>query len=148
MAPHLLGGLGVVDLVLPVVIAMMYIAINSWIPEPTRQKFNAIFVAGAGSAYLSGGGLGGSEFLYSTIATIVAYKGLRSYRYIAIAWLMHALWDVVHHFYGNPIVPFSPTSSAGCAISDTVWAVWFLFGAPSLFGRLRRNGAHVAHVGP
>jgi hypothetical protein len=45
----------------------------------------------------------------------------------------------VHHFYGNPIWPFQPTSSAGCAITDALLAVWFLYGAPSLADLRRRR---------
>jgi hypothetical protein len=33
---------------------------------------------------------------------------------------MHVTWDLVHHFYGTPIVPFQANSSAGCAITDTM----------------------------
>ena len=43
-------------------------------------------------------------------------------------------WDLVHHFYGNPIVPSLPASPAGCAITDTLLAIWFFAGAPSVFG--------------
>jgi hypothetical protein len=62
----------------------------------------------------------------------VVYLGLRSYRWIGVAWLMHAAWDVVHHWYGNPIWPFMPTSSFGCMIFDTVITAWFLAGAPAI----------------
>ena len=40
-------------------------------------------------AYLSGG-FGIWELIYSLLATPVVYAGLRSYRFIGIAWLMHA----------------------------------------------------------
>jgi hypothetical protein len=58
--------------------------------------------------------------------------GLRSYRWIGAAWLMHACWDIVHHFWGNPIWPFMPRSSFGCAIFDSLIAIWFLLDAPAL----------------
>jgi hypothetical protein len=61
------------------------------------------------------------------------YLGLPSHRFIGIAWLMHSCWDFVHHFWGNPIWPFMPTSSFGCMIFDALIAVWFLAGAPSVF---------------
>jgi Family of unknown function (DUF6010) len=123
------------DLLIPIVPAVVFILLMSLLPEPARQKFNAIFVAGAGAAYLNGG-LGVWEFVYLALATVVAYRGLRSYRYIALAWLMHTCWDTVHHLYGNPILSFAPTSSLGCAICDALMAVWFYVGAPSVYARL------------
>jgi hypothetical protein len=50
---------------------------------------------------------------------------------------------VVHHFYGNPIVPFAPISSAGCGITDVIIAIWFFAEAPSVFElvQLRRASA-------
>jgi hypothetical protein len=93
-------------------------------------------IAGAGAAYLSGG-LGVWEFAFTALVTFCAYKGLQSYRYIAIGWLLHSGWDVLHHLYGNPIVPFAPTSSVGCAITDTLIAIWFFADAPSVFDLFR-----------
>ncbi|WP_298732956.1 DUF6010 family protein [uncultured Chitinophaga sp.] len=119
-----------------VVIAMIYILLSSLIKEPERQKFNAIMVGGAGAAYLSGG-LGGWEFAYCSVAAFIAYKGLRHYYFIGIGWIMHSCWDIVHHLYGNPIVPFSPSSSAGCAVCDAVLALWFFLGAPAPYDLLR-----------
>jgi len=63
---------------------------------------------------------------------VVSYLGLRSYRWIGAAWLMHSFWDVLHHFYGRPIWSFAPRSSWGCMIFDAVIAIWFLAGAPAL----------------
>lgn len=54
-----------------------------------RRTFNAMFVAGACGVYLSGG-FGRWELLYPMLALPVAFIGLRSYRFIRIAWLMHA----------------------------------------------------------
>ena len=28
-----------------------------------------------------------------------------------IGWLLHTAWDILHHLYGNPLLPFSATSS-------------------------------------
>jgi hypothetical protein len=122
------------DWIAPVVIAVVFVLVMSAVREPARQRFNAIFVAGAGAAYLSGGGLGVLEFPFVALATWLAYRGLDDYRFIGIAWLCHTGWDVVHHLWGNPIVPFQATSSAGCAITDALIAIWFLRGAPSLWG--------------
>jgi hypothetical protein len=113
---------------------LAFIGAMSFVREPARQNFNAILVAGAGAAYLNGG-LGLWEFPYIVVATLVAYRGLSSYRFIAIAWLMHTAWDIVHHMYATPIWPWQPTSSAGCAVFDSAIAIWFWFGAPSFRAR-------------
>lgn len=122
------------DYVGPVVGALVFVLLMSFVGEPQRRMFNAIFVAGAGGVYLNGG-LGIWELLYPVIATPFAYLGLRSYRSVGTAWLMHSGWDFVHHLWGNPIWPFMPTSSFGCMIFDAIIAVWFLAGAPSLMRR-------------
>ena len=128
-----LRSLTALDWVMPVVVAVVFVLLVSLLREPTRQRFNAIFVAGAGSAYLSGGGFGVWEFPYVALASWVAYRGLDDYRFIGIAWLMHTVWDVAHHLWGNPIIPFQATSSHGCAITDALIALWFLRGAPSVY---------------
>ena len=122
------------DYIGPAVGAGIFVAIMSVLKEPTRRTLNAILVAGASGVYLSGG-FGPWELLYPAVATPIVYVGLRSYRFIGFAWLMHSCWDVVHHLWGNPIWPFMPTSSFGCMVFDTLIAVWFLAGAPSIFAR-------------
>ena len=124
------------DYVGPILAAATFVLIMSLVREPTRRTLNAVFVAGASGVYLSGG-FGPWELLYPAIAMPVVYAGLRSYRFIGIAWLMHAGWDLAHHLWGNPIWPFMPASSLGCMIFDALIAVWFLAGAPSLVGRTR-----------
>lgn len=122
----------------PIIIAFVFISLSSLLKEPSRQNFNAIFVAGAGAAYLNGG-FGIWEFAFTTALTYCAYRGLRSYSFIGVGWLLHTGWDVLHHLYGNPIVPFAADSSLGCAISDPVIALWFFAGAPSVYGLLPRK---------
>jgi hypothetical protein len=99
-----------------------------------RQRFSAIFVAGAGAAYLAGG-FGYAELVFCTFMTILAYRGLDNYRAIGIAWLLHSGWDLAHLKWGNPILPFLPDSSFGCMVCDPVIAVWYLMGAPSIWRR-------------
>jgi hypothetical protein len=132
----------VIDVVAPVVVALLFIGATSALKEPQRRNFMAIIIAGAGAAYLNGG-LGVWEFVFTGIVTYCAYKGLASYRFIGIGWLLHTGWDVMHHLYGNPIVPFVPTSSLGCAICDPVITAWCFVGAPSIydFARSRDKGA-------
>jgi len=124
------------DAIPPVIVAGLYIVVSSLIREPNRRNFNAIMIGGAGAAYLSGG-FGLWEFAFAGLVTFCAYKGLQSYTFIGMGWLLHTVWDVMHYFYGNPIVPFVPTSSAGCAITDAIIAIWFFAEAPSVFDLLR-----------
>ena len=123
-----------VDYYGPVIGALCFVLIMSRVPEPARRTLNAILVAGTCGAYLNGG-FGIWELIYPVLATPVVYLALRSYRFIGVAWLMHAAWDLPHHLWGNPIWPFMATSSWGCMIFDTLIAIWFLAGAPALIGR-------------
>jgi hypothetical protein len=129
--------LTLLNILAPLVVALIFIAACSLLKEPGRRQFSAIMIAGAGAAYLNGGLLGW-EFAFCTVVTYLAYRGLNNYRYIAVGWLLHTGWDVVHHLYGNPIVPFVPLSSAGCAICDMAIALWYFRGAPSIFVWLRK----------
>ena len=45
----------------------------SVLPEPARQRVNALMVAGAGAAYISGGGFGLWELAFTTVVTVCAY---------------------------------------------------------------------------
>ncbi len=114
----------------PLVVAGVFILLCGLLKEPARRRFSAIMIAGAGAAYL-GGGFGVWEFGFCALITFIAYRGLQDYRFTAAGWVLHTLWDVAHHLYGNPIVPFLPMSSAGCAICDLGLAAWYFAGAPS-----------------
>lgn len=121
----------------PLLVAGVFVLLCGFLREPARRQFSAIMLAGAGAAYL-GGGLGAWEFGFCAVMTFVAYRGLVDYRFVAIGWVLHTLWDVAHHLYGNPIVPFLPTSSAGCAICDLGLAAWYFAGAPSPYPWIAR----------
>ena len=123
----------------PALNAFAFVLVMSLVREPARQQLNAILVAGAGAAYLNGG-LGLWEYPFVPVATAAAYLGLRSYPWIGVAWLLHTGWDVVHHLFGNPIWPWMPLSSLGCATLDALIAVWFLAGAPSVYALIARRG--------
>jgi Family of unknown function (DUF6010) len=125
--------LTVLQMISPVFVAFIWIALFSLLREPGRRNLSALMVAGAGAAYLNGG-LGLWEFAFCTLLTFLAYQGLQDYRVIGVAWVLHTAWDAVHYLYGNPIVPFAPASSAGCAICDLVLAAWYFLGAPSIYG--------------
>ncbi|MER5841563.1 DUF6010 family protein [Streptomyces prasinus] len=123
----------------PVAIGVLYALLMSFVREPHRRRLNAVMLAGAGAAYLSGGGLGGWEFAFTALITYIAFRGLDSWTFIGVGWLLHTAWDVVHHLEGGPIIPFASTSSLGCAICDPVIALWCLRGGPSLIGLVRRR---------
>ncbi len=125
-------------LILPVLIALMFIGVCSLVREPARRNFSAIFVAGAGAAYLSGG-FGVLELVFCAAITVLAYRGLSDYRATGVAWLLHSGWDLAHDLYGNPIIPFVPDSSFGCFVCDPVIALWYLTGAPNVWGLLRKH---------
>lgn len=121
-----------------VLIAFAFITIMSFVKEPLRQKINAIIIAGAGGVYWSGG-LGVWEYIFGAVMLIVAFKGLQYYNFIGIGWLLHTSWDVLHHFYGNPIINVVPLSSAGCAVCDFILALWFFFGAPTIWNVFKKR---------
>jgi hypothetical protein len=127
------------DYVGPAIGGLVFVVLMSLLKEPTRRNLNAIFVAGAMGAYISGG-LGLWELPFAAIGSVVAFRGLRDPRFIGVAWLMHSAWDLVHHFFGNPIWPFMETSSFGCCIFDAVIAAWFLARAPAVLEILRARG--------
>jgi Family of unknown function (DUF6010) len=128
-----MNGFHVFDGVFAISFVAALIGGSALFEEPNRRNFNAILVGGAGAAYLSGGGLGVWEILFTAVMAYCAFRGLRSYRFIGLAWLLHAAWDVVHHILGHPIIPLVPNSSAGCAASDVLLAIWFLADAPMPF---------------
>ncbi len=132
MDTHIIPDFTIINALAAVVIAFVYLTLSSFVKEPNRQKLSAIIVAGAGAVYWSGG-LGVWEFIFGTVMLFIAFKGLTHYYFIGIGWMLHTLWDVIHHLFANPIVEFSPSSSAGCAVCDTILALWFFFNAPSVF---------------
>ena len=132
METETIRSFGALDAFLAVVAAAVLVLVVSLLREPTRQRFMAIFVAGAGAAYFNGG-FGPAELAFTAVMSYVAYRGLDAYRFIGIAWLLHTVWDVAHHFYGRPILWFAPTSSGQCAITDALIALWFFAGAPRVY---------------
>lgn len=117
----------------PLLAAGVFVGAMSRVPEPVRQRLNALGVVGVSTAYLSGG-FGVWEITYPALLLPIAYFGLRSYPFIGLGWLLHSAWDLAHHLWGNPLWPFMPTSSWGCMLFDGLIAVWFFAGAPSLKG--------------
>jgi hypothetical protein len=134
-----------IAVLVPILIGVVYVLLSSLIPDAHRRRFNAILVGGAGAAYLSGGALGPWELAFCAVLTYIAYRGLDSWTFIGIAWLLHTAWDVVHHLKGQPILPFAPDSSFGCAFCDPVIAIWcFTGGRPLAAAALARIRARKA----
>ena len=129
------------NVVAPILVGLVYIALMSLLREPGRRQVNAVMVAGAGAAYLSSGSVGLWELAFTAVVTFCAYKGLRNYTWLGVGWLLHTAWDVVHHLRGTPIIPELAHSSFGCAVCDPVIALWMFRGAPSIFGRDRAGTA-------
>ncbi|TMR04193.1 hypothetical protein ETD83_09365 [Actinomadura soli] len=127
------------SVVAPILIGLVFITLMSLNREPHRRRFNAVFVAGAGAAYISGGGLGLWELLFTAVVTFVAYRGLDSWTFIGIGWLLHTAWDVVHHVKGDPIIPSFHDSSFGCALCDPVIALWALTGGRSVIDHVKNR---------
>jgi hypothetical protein len=128
----------ILPFVMPVLIALVVISIFSFVKEPYRQKINALGIAAAGAVYWSGG-FGVWEFPFGPLMLFVAYRGLSNYKFIALGWLLHTCWDILHHLYGHPIIVFAPSSSQGCAICDSVLAIWFYMGATPVFKIFQKN---------
>ncbi len=120
---HISPAIHAADVLRPALAALLFVLVLSRLREPMRRKINAVLVAGFSTAYI-GSGLGPWELLYVVPATYVAYRALDSYRFIALGWLMHPVWDMVHHLYGFPLWPWMPTSSIGCAVFDPIVAIW------------------------
>jgi hypothetical protein len=122
--PHLTSA----NVIAPIAVSGAFIAIMSMLREPDRQKVSALLIAGAGAVYF-GAGFGWSEVAFCALLTWLAFRGLQDYRFVGTAWVLHIIWDVLHHLYGRSILPFLPLSSAGCAICDTGIAIWYFLGA-------------------
>jgi hypothetical protein len=123
--------------IMPVVIALIWAGACSFIPEPHRRQFNAVIIGGAGAAYISGGSFAMGELAFTALITVIAYVGLRSWAFIGIGWLLHTVWDVLHHRRGAPLIPALHDSSFGCAICDPVIALWCFTGGRSAAESLR-----------
>lgn len=121
-----------VAVIVPILTGIAFVLINGFIREPARQRFNVVFVGGAGAAYLSSCAFGPWELLFTAAMTVCAYLGLKSYRWIGVAWLLHTGWDVLHAVVRRDLLPFAPHSSTGCAICDPVIALWCFGGGPSI----------------
>ena len=93
--------LAAIDYVGPTVGALVFVAVMSLVAEPTRRTLNAIILAGASGVYLSGG-FGPWELIYPAVGAAIAFRALRSHRWIGVGWIVHAGWDVAHHLWGNP----------------------------------------------
>lgn len=138
----------VLSVVAPAIVGLVYIALLALLPEPARQRLNALMLAGAGGAYISGGSLGLWELAFAAVVMICAYQGLTNYAWLGIGWLLHASWDIVHHLRGAPMIPELAHSSFGCAICDPIIAIWLFLGAPSIYSRKLVDRRHIRSSAP
>jgi len=126
--------IGMTNVIAPVIVSGIFITLTSLFKEPTRQQFSALMIAGAGFVYF-GGGFRFWEVGYGVFFLWLAFRSLTDYRFVGVGWMLHVGWDILHHLYGRPILPFIPLSSLGCAICDTGIAAWYFLGAPSIWRR-------------
>ena len=101
------------SVVAPLLIGVLHVCLMSLVREPHRRQLNAAMVAEAGAAHLSGGGFGAWEFVFTTTVPCCACRGLDSWEFIGVGRLPHTVGDVLHHFKGNPVIPFAEHSSFG-----------------------------------
>jgi Family of unknown function (DUF6010) len=134
---HVVPEVTVIHVIGAVMLVPIFITFMSLFKEPTRQKLNAVIIAAAGNVY-SNHGLDAWEQAFSVLMVFMAVKGLANYKYIAVGWIFHTLFDIPHHLYAVPIDPNVPFSSAVCAVFDPLIAVWFYFGAPTAFNWFKR----------
>jgi Family of unknown function (DUF6010) len=126
------------NFILAFILSPIFIIAMSILKEPFRQKINAGLIAVAGGAYINAGIMPYDQ-IFNVLLVFIAYKGLKNYKFIALGWMIHTCWDIVHHFYGNPIDPTIPESTNVCAFFDSMIALWFFFGAPSVFDILKKK---------
>lgn len=130
--PYLLQAL----LMLP--FSAVFITLVGLIPEPQRKKGMAVMLAFAAAVYLNGG-LGIWDAVIGILVATLAYNGLVSYRFIGIGWLVHTVWDLLNFSQGHALITGDLTTNIGCAVFDTIIAVWFFLGAPSVIGMIRNR---------
>ena len=121
--------IGTIQVIAPIAVSFVYIGIMSLLRERARHRLSALIIAGAGSACF-GAGFGTWETFFSIPMFWLAYRGFDDYRSIGVGWMFHIVWDLLHHLYGAPILPFIPLSSFACAICDAGLAAWYLLGTP------------------
>ncbi len=68
----------------------------------------------------------------------VVFMELLKYNFIGIGRFLHTCWDILQHFYGNHIVLFSDSSSAGCAICDIILVIWFFYNAANIYSYFQK----------
>jgi hypothetical protein len=84
----------------PAIGALCFVLGMSRVPESARRTFNAIFVAGTCGAYPNGG-FGKWELINPIWLLRLCTPVSNRIGSSGIAWLMHAAWDLAHHFWGQ-----------------------------------------------
>lgn len=129
----------VLRLVVPALIGVAFVVVMSLVRDPVvRLRLNAAVTLGASGTYLAVGTFGPWDLVACTVVLVCAFRGLRSWRWVGVAWLLHTALDVAHAVKGVDLLPWAPHSSLGCAICDPVIALW-CFGGGRPLGRLLRR---------
>lgn len=101
--------------VAPVVIGVVFVTAMSLVRDHRRRlTSNAALTVGVSGIYLSAGTFGPWELLAAAVVFGCAYRGLHSWRWVAVAWLLHACLDVAHAVRGVELCcPGHPAPRSG-----------------------------------
>ena len=113
------------------IIPAIWICSFSVVAEPQRRQVNCILVGLAASTY-GNHSFGSIEAAGTVTVLTLGILGLRDYRWLGAAWLVHAGLDIAHHLVSDPMFRYFPASSLGCAVTDPILALWFFVGAPDI----------------
>jgi Family of unknown function (DUF6010) len=123
--------------------ALIYIGVFSLIPEPSRRYLSIVALASGSSLYYDGG-LGAWDKLFWLGVMGLAFAGFRWYPAIGVGWIVHTIWDVLNFRVGHGLETNVLRINLHCAIFDPIIALWFAFGAPSVWELLKRRKSSFA----
>jgi Family of unknown function (DUF6010) len=127
--------------------ALVYIGVFSRIPEPSRRRASIVLLASGASLYYDGA-LGGWDKLFWLVIMGFAFGAFRWYPSLAIGWLVHTTWDLLSFHAGQALEGNTLRINLHCAIFDPTIALWFAFGAPSIWTLLTRRAPVVLRNAP
>jgi Family of unknown function (DUF6010) len=118
--------------------ALLFIGALSLVREPSRRYLSVVALASGSSLYYAGG-LGGWDKLFWLTVMGFAFAGCRWYPAIGIGWIVHTAWDIFNFRAGHALETGVLRINLHCAIFDPIIALWFAFGAPSVWELLKRR---------
>lgn len=116
----------------------VFLVLFGTIAEPRRQQAMVVILGVAAGVYIDGG-MGWINIAFTIAIGYCAYRGLRSYSWLGMGWLLHTGIDILQHRAGLPIWEVLPHSSFGCAVVDPVIALWCFASGPALNDWWRRR---------